>query len=71
MTDRFPHIPDFAWISHALPLKQAPQGDSAGPELETLLVGVAVNCENDTCFGNGLVMGLYYAGLIKTLEKLF
>ncbi len=23
MTDRFPHIPDFAWISHALPLKQA------------------------------------------------
>ncbi len=21
MTDRFPHIPDFAWISHALPLK--------------------------------------------------
>ena len=21
MTNRFPHIPDFAWISHALPLK--------------------------------------------------
>ncbi len=21
MTDRFPHIADFAWISHALPLK--------------------------------------------------
>ncbi len=21
MMDRFPHIPDFAWISHALPLK--------------------------------------------------
>ncbi len=20
MTNRFPHIPDFAWISHALPL---------------------------------------------------
>ena len=20
MTDRFPHMPDFAWISHALPL---------------------------------------------------
>ena len=23
MTDRFSHIPDFAWISHALPLKAA------------------------------------------------
>ncbi len=22
MTNRFPHIPDFAWISHALPLKR-------------------------------------------------
>ncbi len=36
---------------------------------------VAVNHENDTCFGNGLVMGsadcLYYAGLVKTPEKLF
>ena len=21
MTNRFPHIPNFAWISHALPLK--------------------------------------------------
>ncbi len=21
MTNRFPHIPDFAWVSHALPLK--------------------------------------------------
>ncbi len=36
---------------------------------------VAINRENDTCFGNGLVMGsadyLYYAGLVKTPEKLF
>ncbi len=36
---------------------------------------VAFNQENDTCFGNGLVMGTadcqYYAGLVKTLEKLF
>ena len=36
---------------------------------------VAVNHENDTCFGYGLVMGsadcLYYAGLVKTPEKLF
>ncbi len=36
---------------------------------------VAVNHENDTCFGNGLVMGsadrLCYAGLVKTPEKLF
>ncbi len=23
MTNRFPHIPDFAWISHVLPLKGA------------------------------------------------
>ncbi len=22
MTNRFPHIPDFAWVSHALPLQQ-------------------------------------------------
>ncbi len=21
MTNRFPHIPDFAWVSHVLPLK--------------------------------------------------
>ncbi len=38
-------------------------------------VDVAVNYENDTCFGNRLVMGsadcLYYAGLVKTPEKLF
>ena len=38
-------------------------------------VCVAVNHENDTCFGNGLVMGSadcpYYAGLVKTTEKLF
>ncbi len=35
---------------------------------------VAANHENDTCFGNGLVMGstdcIDYAGLVKTLEKL-
>ncbi len=24
MTDKFPQIPDFAWISHALPLKAVP-----------------------------------------------
>ncbi len=28
MTDRFPHIPDFAWISHALPLKTLIKGAS-------------------------------------------
>ena len=36
---------------------------------------VAANHENDTCFGNGLVMGstdcINYAGLVKTPEKLF
>ena len=36
---------------------------------------VAANHENDTCFGNGLVMGsadcIDYTGLVKTLEKLF
>ena len=36
---------------------------------------VAANHENDTCFGNGLVMGsadcMDYARLVKTLEKLF
>ncbi len=36
---------------------------------------VAANHENDTCFGNGLVMGsadcIVYAGLVKTLERLF
>ena len=38
-------------------------------------MSVAVNRENDTCFGNGLVMGsadyMYYAGLGKAPEKLF
>ncbi len=36
---------------------------------------VTVNHENDTCSGNRVVMGsadcLYYAGLVKTPEKLF
>ncbi len=36
---------------------------------------VVANHENDTCFGNGLVMGstdcINYAGLVKTPEKLF
>ena len=39
------------------------------------MVAVAANHENDTCFGNGLVMGsadcINCAGLVKTLEKLF
>ncbi len=33
------------------------------------MLTVAANHENDTCFGNGLVMGsadcMYYAGLVK------
>ncbi len=36
---------------------------------------VAANHENNTCFGNGLVMGsadcINYAGLVETLEKFF
>ena len=36
---------------------------------------VAANHENDTCFGNRIVMGsadcINYAGLVKTLENLF
>ena len=43
--------------------------------VNTLVLSVAVNNENDTCFGNGLVMGstdcINYVGLVKTLEKLF
>ncbi len=48
--------------------------DTYNIKIDTLVV-VAVKRENDTCFGNGLVMGsadcLYYAGLVKTPEKLF
>ena len=36
---------------------------------------VVANHENDTCYGTRLVMGsadcIYYAGLVKTPEKLF
>ncbi len=36
---------------------------------------VAANYENDTSFGNGLVMGsadcINYSGIVKTPEKLF
>ncbi len=39
------------------------------------VLNIAANHEKDTCFGNGLVMGsadcVNYAGLVKTLEKLF
>ncbi len=39
-----------------------------------LVSDVATNHENDTCFGNGLVMGstdcISYVGLVKTPEKL-